>query len=48
MHTCAYKTQRMASVFTFLEWYHKDGGKFLSHMVGVEAWVSFVNVETKE
>jgi hypothetical protein len=46
----ANKTQRMASAFTFLEQYHKDG-EFLNHVVrvtGDETWVSFVNVETKE
>jgi hypothetical protein len=41
----------MASALTFFERYHKDGDKFLDHIVGVtgdETWVSFVNVETKE
>jgi hypothetical protein len=39
----------MASTLTFSEQYHKDGDKFLSHIVtGDETWVSFVNVETKE
>jgi hypothetical protein len=35
----------------FSERYHKDGREFLKHIVrvtGVETWVSFVNVETKE
>jgi hypothetical protein len=34
-----------------LEQYHKDGDKFLSHIIQVPGdtnWVSFVNVETKE
>jgi hypothetical protein len=37
--------------FDFLEWYHKGGTEFLNHIVpatGDEAWVSFVNAETKE
>jgi hypothetical protein len=37
--------------FDFLERYHKDGHKFLSHILGVtgdETWLSFVNAETKE
>jgi hypothetical protein len=41
----------MASALTFLEQYHKDGDKFLNHIVrvtGDETWVSSVNVETKE
>jgi hypothetical protein len=47
----AHKTQRMASAFTFLEQYQKDGDVFLSCIVrvtGDETWVSFVNVETKQ
>jgi hypothetical protein len=34
-----------------LERHHKDGDEFINHIVrvtGDEAWVSFVNVETKE
>jgi hypothetical protein len=45
------KMQKMASAFTFLEWYHKDGDTFLNHILRVtrdETWVSFVDVETKE
>jgi hypothetical protein len=41
----------MAWALTFLERYHKDGNKFLNHIVwktGDETWVSFVNFETKE
>jgi hypothetical protein len=41
----------MASTFTFLERYHKDGDEFLNHIVrvtGDETWVSYVNVEPKE
>jgi hypothetical protein len=41
----------MALALTFLERYHKDGDKFLNHIIqvpGNETWVSFVNVETKE
>jgi hypothetical protein len=41
----------IAPAFTFLQRYHIDGDKFLNHMLrvtGDEAWVSFVNVETKE
>jgi hypothetical protein len=51
MVTGMHKTQTMALALTFLEHYHKDGDKFLNHIVratGVEIWVSFVNVETKE
>jgi hypothetical protein len=47
MLTCAHK--RFS--FDFLEQYHKDGDKFLNHIVqvtGDETWVSFVNVKTKE
>jgi hypothetical protein len=47
----AHKIQRMASAFTFLEQYHKDGDEFLSHIVwatGDETCISFVNVETKD
>jgi hypothetical protein len=46
-----HKTQTMALVLTFLERYHKDGNKLLSHIIqvtGEESWDSFVNVETKE
>jgi histone-lysine N-methyltransferase SETMAR len=41
----------MALALTFLEQYHKDCEEFLNHIVQVtadEAWVSYVNVETKE
>jgi hypothetical protein len=41
----------MASAFTFLVRYYKDGDEFLSHIARVtddETQVSFVNVETKE
>jgi hypothetical protein len=41
----------MASASTSTEQYHKDGDKFLNHIVrvtGDETWVSFVNVETKK
>jgi hypothetical protein len=51
MPTGAHKTKKMASAFTFLERYHKNGYEFLSHIVrvtGDETWVSCVNVETKE
>jgi hypothetical protein len=47
----AYKMQRMAPAFTFLEQYHKECDKFLNHIVrvtGDETWVSLVNAETKE
>jgi hypothetical protein len=38
----------MAPALTVLEWYHKDGDEFFSHIItGDESWVSFVNVETK-
>jgi hypothetical protein len=40
----------MALALTFFECYHKDCNEFLNHIVqvtGDEAWVSFVNVETK-
>jgi hypothetical protein len=48
MLTGAHKTQRMASVLTFLQQYHKEGDDFLNHIVlGDETWVAFVNVETK-
>jgi hypothetical protein len=50
MLTGSHETQRTASVFTFLERYHKAGDEFLSRIVrvtGDEIWVSFVNVETK-
>jgi hypothetical protein len=49
--TGAHETQRLSSALTFLERYHKDGDEFLNLIVkvtGVETWVSFVNVETKE
>jgi hypothetical protein len=49
MLTGAHKTQRMASVLTFSEWYHKDGDEFLNHIVTSDnPWVLFVNVETKK
>jgi hypothetical protein len=51
MLTGAHKTQRIISVLTFLERYHKDGNQFLSHILRVtadETWVLFVNVETRE
>jgi hypothetical protein len=51
MLTCAQKMLRKASALTFLERYHKDGDKFLTHIVqvtGDETWVTFVNAETKE
>jgi hypothetical protein len=51
MLTGMYKTQKIASVLIFLEHYHKDGYKFLNHIVsiiGTETRVSFVNVKTKE
>jgi hypothetical protein len=51
MLTGAHKMQRMALALSFSERYHKDGDKFLNHIVrvtGDEAWVSFVNVEIKE
>jgi hypothetical protein len=51
MLTGALKTQRMASAFTFLERYYKNGDEFLDHIVrltGDETWASFVNVETEE
>jgi hypothetical protein len=39
----------MASALTLLERQHKDGDEFLNHVItGIETWVSFVNVETKE
>jgi RNA:NAD 2'-phosphotransferase (TPT1/KptA family) len=47
----AHKMQRMASVLTFFERYHKNGNEFLNHIVSVrgdEISVSFVNSETKE
>jgi hypothetical protein len=47
MLTGAHKTQRMASALTFLERHHKDGNKFLNHILtGDEASVLFMNVET--
>jgi hypothetical protein len=51
MPTATDETQRMASALDFLERYHEDVNKFLSHIVrvtGDETCVSFVNVETKE
>jgi hypothetical protein len=45
------KTQRMASTLTLLKQYHNDGDGFLSHIVRViayETWVSFLNVGTEE
>jgi hypothetical protein len=50
MLTGAHKTQIMASDFTSLKRYHKDGYEFLSHNVqvtGVEIWVSFANDEMR-
>jgi hypothetical protein len=35
MLTGAHRTQRMASAFTFIERYHKDGDELLSHIVRV-------------
>jgi hypothetical protein len=49
--TVVHKTQRMASVLTFLERCHEDGNEFLHHIVrvrGDETWISLPNVETKE
>jgi hypothetical protein len=46
-----HKTQRMASALTCLERYHKDGDRFLNHIVRItddETRALFVNVETKE
>jgi hypothetical protein len=46
-----HKMQKMASILTFLEQYHKNDDEFLNHIVqvtGDETWVSFVNVESKE
>jgi hypothetical protein len=40
----------LALALTFLEQYHEDGNEFLSHIVqvtGYETWVSFMNVATK-
>jgi hypothetical protein len=46
-----HKTQKMAWAFVdFLEWYHKDGDQFLSHIIqvtGNETWISFVNAENQ-
>jgi hypothetical protein len=50
-HRCAQNANNVLWLYLFLERYHKDGDKFLSHIVqitGNETWVSFVNVETKE
>jgi hypothetical protein len=50
MLTGAHRTQRIASVLTFLERYYKDGNEFPNHNVQVtddETWVLFVIVETK-
>jgi hypothetical protein len=47
----SHKMQGMASALTFLEWYHRDGEEFLSHIIwvtGDQTWISFVNVETRE
>jgi hypothetical protein len=47
----AHKTLRMTSTLTLLERYHKDGHEILNHIVAItdnEAWISFVNIETKE
>jgi hypothetical protein len=44
-HSCAQNAQ---NGFGFD---HKDGDDFVNHMVqakGVETWISFLNVETKE
>jgi hypothetical protein len=51
MITGAHKTQRMASTFTFLKRYPKDGDEFLNHILQVssdETWILFVNVESKK
>jgi hypothetical protein len=49
MLTGEHKTQQMASAFTSLERYHKDGDESVNHTItGDETWVPFVNVETKE
>jgi hypothetical protein len=49
-HGCAKNAQNVLG-FDFLERYNKDGNEFLNHVVRVtddEAWVSFVNIATKE
>jgi hypothetical protein len=50
MLTRAHEMQRMASAFTFLERYYKDGDEFLSRIARVtddKIRFSIVNVETK-
>jgi hypothetical protein len=49
-HGCAQNIQNSFN-FDFLQRYYKDDVEFLNHIVQVtdgEAWVSFVNIETKE
>jgi histone-lysine N-methyltransferase SETMAR len=49
MLTDVQKTQRMALVSTFLQYYDDEGDEFLDKIViGDETWVKFANVETKE
>lgn len=49
MLTGVHKLQRMAVALTFLEQYHKDGGKSLNHIIWLTGdWASFVNADTKE
>jgi 6-pyruvoyl-tetrahydropterin synthase len=42
------KKKRMGAALTFLERYHRDGDKFLDHIVtGDETWVSHFTPESK-
>jgi hypothetical protein len=49
-HWCAQNAENGFSFVFFLERYHKDGNKYLNHIVrvtGDEIWVSSVNVQTR-
>jgi hypothetical protein len=51
MLTVHAKCREWLQLWHYLEWYHRDGGAFLSHIVqvtGDETWVTFVNVDTRE
>jgi hypothetical protein len=43
-----HRKKRMGAALTFLERYHRDGSKFLDHIVtGDETWVSHFTPESK-
>jgi histone-lysine N-methyltransferase SETMAR len=49
MLTDEQRNQRMSSAFTFLQWYHSEGEKFLDHFVaGDGTWISCSNIATQK